>query len=74
MEGSRGEVHVELLGHDGRLVVDREAILVDAATDLAARGDVEQLRGEAVGDVDHGRGQQVGRGEAVDDVATRLRA
>ena len=45
VEGRCGEVHVELLGHDGRLVVDRQTVLVDAAAHMAAGGNVEQFGG-----------------------------
>ena len=41
VEGASRQVHVELLCHDGRLVVDGNMLLIDAATDLALRADMQ---------------------------------
>ena len=41
VEGASRQVHVELLCHDGRLVVDGNMLFIDAATDLALRADMQ---------------------------------
>ena len=73
VEGAGGDVEVELFGRNGGLVVNGDALLVDAAPHVALRADVEQLAGEAVADVHHGRGLEPGVVERLDDVAAGFR-
>lgn len=43
VERGRHEIHIELLGHRGGLIVDGDAVLVDAASAVTLRADVYQL-------------------------------
>lgn len=54
IHGAGGEVHVEFLCHDCRLVVDRDVLLVDAATAMTLLTDVHQLAAQSVAHVHHG--------------------
>ena len=72
VEGAGGDVHIQFLGCRGCLVIERYALLVEAAAHAGGFADVEHFGGKAVADVDHRRGAHAGFSEAFHDVAARL--
>ena len=72
VESAGGDVHVQLLGHHGRLVVNGNLLLEDATAHVRLLADVQQFAAEAVADVHHGCGTDAGFAQALDDVATSL--
>ncbi len=72
VEGACGHVHVQFLGHRGRLVVKRDALLIHTAAHVALCADVQQLAAQAVADVYHAGGVYAGLAQRLDDVAARL--
>lgn len=67
-----GYVHVQLLGHDGGLIVEGDALLVDAAAGVALGADVRQLAAQPVADVHHAGGAYARLAQTFDDVAACL--
>ena len=74
VESCGDDVEVHLLGRHGRLVVERYALLIDAAAHVALVADMQRLAAETVADVNHGRGQNALGGQCLHDVAPRLGA
>ena len=70
VEGTGGDVQVELLSRSGCLVVERNPFLVDAAPCVALAADVHQFAAESVADVHHRGGTDACLGECLDDVAS----
>ena len=69
VKGGGDEIHAEFFGHDGSLIVDGDAVFVDAASGVALLADVEQFGTESVTDVHHCGGHDSGFGQLYDDVA-----
>ena len=53
VEGAGGDVHIEFFSCYGCLVVERDALLVEAATHVGLLTDVENFGRETVADVNH---------------------
>ncbi len=66
IEGGSHEVHVDFLGHYCSLVVDWNAVFVDAASGVAVLADMEQFGREAVADIHHCGGYDAGFVELAD--------
>ena len=70
IEGTGGDIHVQLLSHDGGLVVDGQLLLEDAAADVALLADVHEFAAEAIADVHHCCGVDASVTQSLDDVTT----
>ena len=73
IEGAGRDVHVEVFGHRRRLIIQGDALFVHLTADVTLLADVKQLRREAVGNVNHRGGQDVGLLQQLDDVPPGLR-
>ena len=73
VEGTSADVHVQLLGHRGSLVVEGQSLLVDAATRLALLADMHQFATQPVADVHHTCRVDSSLLERLDDVPSCLR-
>ena len=72
IEGTGGDIEVELLGCDCRLVVDGQAFLKDATTHLTFVADVEKFAADAIAHIDHGSGADACLTQTFDHIATCL--
>ena len=68
----RNQVHVELLGLDGGLVVDGYAVLVNAASHTRRLADVQQFARQSVTHIHHRRGVYAQLPQFSNHVATSL--
>ena len=66
------EVHVKFFGHNGGLVVDGNAVFVDAAAGFGRFAQVHELGRQAVADVDHRRWHNAGFGQVAHNVFARF--
>lgn len=73
VEGCGIDIHVELFGRDGCLIVHRDAFLIDAAAHTALLADVHGFGREAVADVHHGRGVEPRPAQRLHDIAAGFR-
>ena len=72
IEGTGGDIHIHLLCHHGRLVVDWDVFLVDVASHARLLADMQEFGGETVADIHHRGGTDARLTEFLDDVATSL--
>ncbi len=72
IQGTGGDVHIQLFSHHCRLVVDGNLLLEDATAHMALLADVHELAAEAVRDVHHSGGTDACLAQFIDDVATGL--
>ena len=70
VEGTGGDVHLHLLSHDGRLIVDGQFLLEDATAAATLLADMHELGGEAIADIHHGSGTDASLAQLLNDVAT----
>ena len=72
IEGAGGDIEVELLGCNCRLVVDGQAFLKDATTHLTFVADVEKFAADAIAHINHCGGADASLTEAFDHIAACL--
>ena len=72
VESAGAYVEIQLFGGHSSLVVDGQAVFVDAAAHVGAATEVEEFAAQAVAHVDHGGGADAGGAKGFDDVASRL--